>query len=192
MPSLSSRENHVDQRVRVLLPLVPHQARASIPNMRFISRDMGWSTRRHVIGLHSHAPLPTEDSRLGKGQRSALGSPVTMGAYQVWAVCETRVFPFTSLAVLRSPFRASSCSCHFVPYTLSNPSRSLQLFEQTETHSHLHTIALRLVLIARRVHHLNNTRNTHLQHFNHASLLFPGRSCSLVHSPCFCSDTLLV
>jgi hypothetical protein len=145
----------------------------------------------HMIGLHRYAPLPTEDSRRGKGQKIGIEVPCYSRRVSSMRNLSLSLPPPLLHCVLH--FRASSCSCHFVPYTLSNPSRSLQLFEPTRNnHSHLHTVALRLVLIARRVHHLNNTRNTPLQHFHHASLFLLGRSCSLVHGTCICSNTLLV
>lgn len=107
-----------------------------------------------VIRLHSCAPLPSADNWLDKGQRSALGSPVTLARIKGAAMRNSSPPSPPLLYCALSVSRVFVLSWPRSVYTLSNPSRSLQLSEQYNT---LLYIAFRLVLAAKHVPYENTT-----------------------------------
>lgn len=173
-------------------------AGVSIPNAPFIFRiwrsPLCQRLRRCDSPLQLRAAAD-RDSTLGKGQEIRAKGLLAQSARikeAAHAKLESHSLLTTSLAVLRPPFRASSCFLSLCSTHSLTQVALCSSFEHHTKHLTLIYIALRLVLIARRVHHLNNTRLHRFTHFDHAPLFFPGRSCGPIRDPCLCSDILFL
>lgn len=158
--SLSTTRHHVGQR----LPLVPHRQAAgvSIANAPLIFRIWRSPLLQRFRRCDSSLQLRAAADRhiwFGKGQTiRAKGLLARIMKEAAYANLESHSLLTTYLPGCIAP-SVSHVSVHLVTsfHTLSNQSRSLQLIRAPPQTTTLIYIALRLVLIARRVHHLDNT-----------------------------------
>lgn len=161
--SLSSTRHHVGQR----LPLVPHRQAAgvSIANAPLIFRIWRSPPSQRFRRCDSSLQLRAAADRhiwFGKGQtiraKGLLAALARIMQEAAYANLETYSLLTNYLPGCIAP-SVSHVSVHLVTsfHTLSNQSRSLQLIRAPPQTTTLIYKALRLVLIARRVHRLDNT-----------------------------------